>query len=221
VPNRADELRWDIGAQAPGAPGGLTRAAIVATALAVADAEGIAAVSIRRVAAELSARPMSLYTHIASKDDLVDLMVNEVIAEVLVPEPLPADWRAALTAIAHASFVAFQRHAWALDAFGSRSRLSPSALRHADQSARAVASLDLDAPTRLTVLAILDDYAIGHAVRAAALERMGGKVPIEIDPVRFPEMAALAPGGELRPLENSFELGLQIILDGIERRLLR
>ena len=77
MPNRAPaELDWN--ASAPAAGGGLTRAAIVAAAVAIADRDGLPAVSIRRVAGELGIRPMSIYTHVASKDDLVNLMLDEV-----------------------------------------------------------------------------------------------------------------------------------------------
>jgi AcrR family transcriptional regulator len=87
VPNRAEGLTW-LEPQPPTA-GGLSRATIVAAAMELADREGVAAVSIRRVAAALDVRPMSLYTHIASKADLLDLMVNQVSATVLVDEPQP------------------------------------------------------------------------------------------------------------------------------------
>ena len=95
MPNRAsDDLVWDEPEDA--GPATLSRADVVAAALALADAEGLEAVSIRRVAAELGVRPMALYTHIASKDDLVALMLHEMSGELLVPEPLPDDWREAL-----------------------------------------------------------------------------------------------------------------------------
>src|SRR3954449_4175411 len=93
----------------------LSREAIVAAALALADAEGLDAVSIRRVAAALGARPMSLYTHIAAKDDLVDLMADAVVGEVLVEDP-PAGWRAALGAMAERSWRTFVAHPWLLAA---------------------------------------------------------------------------------------------------------
>jgi AcrR family transcriptional regulator len=78
----------------------LTREAIVRAAILLADAEGLDAVSIRRVASELQARAMSLYTYIERKEDLFDLMADEVAAEVLVPGELPRDWREATVVIA-------------------------------------------------------------------------------------------------------------------------
>ena len=118
MPNRATELVWDEKSASP--EGGLNRAAIVRAAIAIADAEGLDAVSIRHVAAALDVRPMSLYTHVASKDDLLGLMVNEIVGDVLVPEPLPTDWREAMRAVAVQSYRGFVAHPWALEAFGRR-----------------------------------------------------------------------------------------------------
>src|SRR4051794_41896312 len=103
MPTRAGGLDWSA---PPAASGGLSRDGIVAAALSLADAEGLDAVSIRRVAAALGARPMSLYTHIAAKDDLVDLMADAVVGEVLIDDP-PAAWRGALRVMAGRSWRAF------------------------------------------------------------------------------------------------------------------
>jgi AcrR family transcriptional regulator len=193
MPNRASELVWDE--PEPRAQDGLTRAIVVRAALAIADADGLGAVSIRRVAAQLDVRPMSLYTHIASKDDLVELMVNEAVAEVVVPEPLPEHWRDALAEIARHSYAAFVAHPWVLEAFSRRTRIGPNVARHAEQSMTAVAGLGLDWREARAVLAIVDDYTLGHSIRAAT----------------FASVADF-------PGEDTFELGLDTVLDGVERR---
>jgi AcrR family transcriptional regulator len=226
MPNRApSEIVWDPPASGENARGrGLTREAIVAAAVAVADSDGLDAVSIRRVARDLGVRPMSLYTHIASKEDLLDLMVNEVIAEALVPEPVPADWRAAMREIAVRSHDAFLAHPWTLQAFSQRPRFGPNALRHAEQSTAAVAGLGLDDRTAATLLAVVDEYAIGHAMRAlftpdeAELRDMLTETLHSAhDPSEFPNLAAAGPGV---PLDNAFEVGLDALLEGLERTLL-
>src|SRR3954468_18584982 len=91
--------------------GALGAAAIVAAAIAVADAEGLAALSMRRVAAELGAAPMSLYRHVRDKDQLLLSMIDAAIAEVALPEP-PDDWRAGLEIAARALWAGFRRHPW-------------------------------------------------------------------------------------------------------------
>ena len=81
----------------------LTPETIVAAAIDIADAEGLDAVSIRRVAAKLDARPMSLYGHISSKDDLLASMADRVTEEMLVRKPLPEDWREAIALVGAAA----------------------------------------------------------------------------------------------------------------------
>jgi AcrR family transcriptional regulator len=225
MPNRApSELVWDAPAPSGNRGGGLTREAIVAAAIAVADTEGLDAVSIRRVAGDLGVRPMSLYTHIASKEDLLDLMVNEVVAEALVPEPLPDDWRAAVREIAVRSHDAFVAHPWTLQAFSQRPRIGPNTLRHAEQSSAAVAGLGLDPRTAATLLAVVDDYALGHAMRAiftpheAKLRELVDERLSKVDPSDFPHLTA---GEVALPRDHSFELGLEALLDGLERTLMR
>jgi AcrR family transcriptional regulator len=242
MPNRApSELVWDPPAAAerrgarpapdrsrdahrPAGRGrGLTRDAIVAAAIAVADDDGLDAVSIRRVAGELGVRPMSLYTHIASKEDLLDLMVNEVIGEVLVPEPLPGQWRDVVREIAVRSHDAFVAHPWTLQAFSQRPRFGPNALRHAEQSIAAIAALGLDERTAATLLAIVDEYALGHAMRALITpseqelrDTFAETLRNTPDLSEFPHLAA---AGATAPREDAFEIGLDALLEGLERRL--
>ena len=170
----------------------------------IADAEGLDAVSIRRVAAGLGVRPMSLYTHIASKEDLIALMLNEAVAGVLLPEPLPEDWREALRAIAHRSYHEFLAHPWALEALGRASRIGPNLHRHGEQSEAAVAPLALVPDDTWHVLRLVDAYTIGQAMTAASLERAR-----EV----HSEFVADVPD-----LPDAFEVGLETVLDGVERR---
>ena len=219
MPNRASELVWDE--ESAAVDGGLTRAAVVRAAVAIADAEGLDAVTMRRVAATLDVRPMSLYTHVASKGDLVDLMLNEIVGDVLVPEPLPTDWREAMRAVAVQSYRGFVAHTWALEAFGRRPHVGPNVLRHAEQSAAAVAPLGLRPEDAWLVLGILDEFTLGHAVRGAMFddETMRRRFP-EIDPVVYPHLDRLGYPGTPEP-EKAFSEGLEVVLEGIARRFAR
>src|SRR5919202_3820456 len=89
----------------------LSRHQITRTAVQLADAEGLEAVSMRKLAARLNAGPTSLYWHVSSKDDLHELMVDEVIGEIELPEP-SGDWRTDLRSIALASYQTYRRHRW-------------------------------------------------------------------------------------------------------------
>lgn len=222
MPNRASDLVWDDPAGDEPAAGGLTRRRIVAAALELADAEGLDAVSIRRVAAALDARPMSLYTHIASKDDLIALMLNEVSGEMLVPAPLPSGWRAALRAIARRSHAAYLAHTWMLSAFGRGPRVGPNQLRRAEQSAQAVAGLAIDPDEAWTALRIVHEWTIGHALHVVTL-REDDQLQVQLeaaDPARFPQMSKVFPSGRGASADPSFDAALEVVLDGIQARYL-
>jgi AcrR family transcriptional regulator len=227
MPNRASGPTWDRvlepthdGYGARTGRSGLSTQAIVDTAIALADVDGLDAVSIRRVAAVLDVRPMSLYTHIVSKDELLALMANELLGEAMVEQPLPADWREALTMTSHQLFRTFASHSWLLALLARRPRHGPNAARQAKQLASAVESLRLPPDEMWTVLSIVNDYILGHALRVAATGSTSDLVDnlSEQDRAQLPEVAALAKIEEMRRSGEVFELGLQVVLDGVERR---
>ena len=120
----------------------LSRETIVAAAIELADTEGLEAVSIRRLATKLEARPMSLYSHIERKGDLIDLMVDEVMGGSVLPETLPSgDWRDDLRRIAQRTRENIRSHPWMIAAAFRRPFIGPNALRHIDQSLAAVSEL--------------------------------------------------------------------------------
>jgi AcrR family transcriptional regulator len=219
-----------------------TRDQIARTAIEIADTEGFDAVSMRRVAAALGAGTMTLYHYVRTKDELLQLMDDAIMAEVLVPdEALRGDWRDALTAIARGSRNAFDHHPWAFDAlrgvYGG-----PNSIRHFEQSLAAVAGTGLDLRGRLELLALVDDYVFGSLVRGQAMEdghlelddeawwAVVGHLHQRIVEGDYPQMQALVGDGD--PVaawkrvisvmhEDRFERGLAILLDGIEAHVRR
>jgi AcrR family transcriptional regulator len=206
----------------------LSREAIVAAAIAIADAEGIDAVSIRRVAADLQARAMSLYTYIERKEDLLDLMADEVATETVVAD-LPSGWREATLALARQERQTARRHPWLVDLVTRRSmvgRVGPNMLRHSDQSVAALSGLDADPTWKWRLLTAVADYSTGFAVREARereATRSGQGEALEpylqrlIDGGDYPNLAPLmgaAPAGD-----DNFERGLSWLLDGFAREL--
>lgn len=212
VPNRASRSTAD---DRPDGGGRLQ--GIVAAAVALADREGLEAVSIRRVAGELGMRPMSLYTYIPSKQELLELMADRIVAEVLVDDPLPPDWRRAVETVALSSHRMFVEHPWVLEISRARAQLGPNGLRHAEQLLRAIEPLGLDAEERWQALFLINDYTLGHALRAAQAPAGPGVYP-EVDPDRFPRLAdALSRPGPPRD-EETFRRGLALVLDALETR---
>ncbi|HEX7289814.1 MAG TPA: TetR/AcrR family transcriptional regulator C-terminal domain-containing protein [Conexibacter sp.] len=229
MPNRATGLPWDrVGPSVrdddhPATGAARTRLstqAIVDTAITIADVDGLDAVSIRRVAAVLEVRPMSLYTHIASKDELLALMVNELMGTLIVEASLPEDWREALSAIARRIFRMYASHPWLLALLARRPRPGPNVTRQAKQLARAVESLRLPPDEMWTLLSIFNDYILGHALRVATTGVTSDFVEnlSEQERAELPEVSALARTEETRRSGEVFELGLQVVLDGLERR---
>jgi AcrR family transcriptional regulator len=214
-----------------------TREQFASVALAVADAEGFEAVSMRRVAAELGAGTMSLYHYLRGKDDLLALMDDALMGESLVPDgELPAGWREAVTAIARRTRAVYLRHPWALYAMqGERAvqgaPIGPNGMRHFEQSLAALAEAPLDTRAKLDLLAIVDAYVFGTVLQSGETRARG-----EVDPGaaealmefalgqlrtgRYPHLQALsgdpaaASIADVGLLEERFERGLRLLLDG-------
>ena len=223
-----------------------TRGRIAQAALEIADREGFAAVTMRRVAAELGAGTMTLYHYVRTKEDLVALMDDALMAAALVPEEeLCGSWRVALTLIARRTRDLLVAHPWSLTSFQD-SGFGPHALRHFEQSLSAIAGLELDRAARLELLALVDDYTFGNALhtaealRRAAIARrdpamLGRRIEEGLEQLRtgdFPNTVALFGGADppaaLDPsagppmdsesLERQFERGLEAVLDGAAAR---
>ncbi|MCO5969273.1 TetR/AcrR family transcriptional regulator C-terminal domain-containing protein [Actinoallomurus soli] len=203
----------------------LSREAIVAAAITIADAEGLDAVSIRRVASELGVRAMSLYTHIDAKEDLLDLMYDEVAAEVLIEGELPGDWREAFRWIAAREREAGLRHPWVFQLAGRSPRVGPNGLLHAEQSFAAASRLTDDPRAMRAIVTAIDHYLLGYTLRAQhnREREAAGLGGIEEQPYvrsllaegRFPHLKPVLDAGI--PAQEDFEQGLTWILDGIER----
>jgi AcrR family transcriptional regulator len=190
----------------------LSRDKIAATAIAVADAEGFASVSMRRIAEDLGVGTMSLYYYVKTKADLVGAMDDAIMAEVLVPS-LPTNWRAALVAIATRTRDAFMRHPWALH---SMLAVAPgvNAMRHFEQCLEALAETALTTKEKLTLLATVDDFVFGYALREAATQK---KIDVDfaqsqLATGQYPRLAEVFRDGPVPVGSDRFQFGLGLIL---------
>jgi AcrR family transcriptional regulator len=215
-------------------PAPLDRERIVAAAIALADEGGLEAVSLRKVAARLNAGPMRLYGYIATKEELFDLMVDEVQAEI-VPEEHPGDWREALRLLSHRTRQAALRHAWMADLLGGRPTLGPNGLAVTEAKLAALDDL-ADVDTVMRAVETVSAYVTGairreithlRAERATSLSERdwqrasGPHVMSMLATGRFPALAkAVHDGTDVDP-ETSFATGLDWVLDAVAAKLTR
>lgn len=210
----------------------LSRSAIVAAAIRLADAEGIDAVSIRRVAALLEARPMTLYRYIGSKEDLLDLMFDELVGQVM-PDPPgiegdpppPDDWRGALVSFASRKRRLCLTHPWVITLYGRRPLVGPHTLELLERSVVALRPLTTSVTKAVRVVNAIDDYTMGHVSRELTF---GAEVTAEWQAAMRPYLCGLADSGRFPTLadllrtpavddnDETFALGLTWLLDGID-----
>ncbi|MFC9279551.1 TetR/AcrR family transcriptional regulator [Streptomyces collinus] len=210
-------------------PAPLSRERIVRAAIRLADVDGLESVSLRKVAAELDVRPMRLYGYIASKEELLDLMVDAVHAEI---RPAGDGWREVLRSHAEATRHAAHEHEWLADLLGGRPQLGPHALATGETLAAALDGVDLDAV--MPVIAAVNAYVIG-AVRREVAERraeratgmdekhwqaaLGPYLQRTFASGRFPALATVVRDAAHLDADQTFRLGLDCLLDGIEARI--
>jgi AcrR family transcriptional regulator len=204
---------------------------IVAAAVRLADAHGLSAVSMRRVAADLGVAAMNLYSHVPGKGELVDLMLDSVLGELYTDGVPTGNWRTRLEAVARANWQLFRRHPWAVRLAAGRPPLGPHLMRKYELELRAVDGLGLDEVQMDLLVTLLNGFVrgtVGGVHEKAAAERTTGITEDQrwtamaphaerfFDAERFPTAARV--GHDLQAAsgcERSFEFGLERLLDGI------
>ncbi|GAA1940057.1 TetR/AcrR family transcriptional regulator [Agromyces allii] len=209
--------------------------AVVDAAIEIADDEGVEALSMRRIAERLGLKPMSVYTYVPGKAELIDLMVDRVAGEQALPE-LDGPLRERLARIAQLAWNEYLRHPWLLSIDTSRPPLGPNVSDRWEWSLRAIDDLGLDDLDMDQVITLITGYVSGPARAYLDAERLHRAVaetdeewwernaPIleEImDPARYPisGRVGLAAGeayGSASDPERSFTFGLERVIDGIE-----
>lgn len=144
-----------------------SRDQITAAAVAIADAEGIEAVSMRRVAQQFGTGAASLYRYFDNKDELLDLMLDAVLGEQL-PTPHTGDWRHDLREVAYGTRRMIRRHPWAAALTAGRPILGPNSLRCTEHALAALDGLPLDADQSMTAIETLLAFVRGHTMKEVA-----------------------------------------------------
>lgn len=203
------------------------REQIVRTAVAIADAEGLDAVSMRRLASTLGVGPMSLYRHVVSKDDLIALMTDAVFGERELPDPGPEGWRAKLELIARLHWDLCRRHLWLPTVISfTRPLLVPNTVAHTEWTLRALDGLGLSPATTMREAITLPSLVMSVGLSLAAEVEAGQDSGVTFDrwwATREDETASLLrdfpllagiPEDVVTDLDGLFEYALARHLDG-------
>ncbi|MDN4478477.1 TetR/AcrR family transcriptional regulator C-terminal domain-containing protein [Demequina sp. SYSU T00039] len=204
----------------------LTPERIATAAIELADRDGIEALTIRALADHLGTKPMTLYHHVAGKEALLDLMVDRIFAEMEAPpEDLP--WREAIIRRCQSTREVLVRHPWSVPLLESRSTPGPELLRHHESMLATLDRGGLPLPLMAHAYAILDSFVFGFALEEATLPAQGGEgmadvaeeIAAAFDAEAYPQLVRLTVDHVMQPgysFGSSFEVGLGIILDGLE-----
>ena len=214
----------------PGAGRGrLTRERVVRAALLLADSGGLEALTMRRLGEELGVEAMSLYKHVANKEDLLDGMVDLVFGEIDLPAD-GTDWRPAMRARAVSARAALNRHPWATPLMQSRTAPGPATLRHHDTVIGTLRSAGFSVVLTAHAFSAIDAYVYGFALQERSLpfgtveqaEEVGRQMFARMPAGEFPHLTELTVEHILQPgydYGEEFEYGLDLVLDGLERAL--
>ena len=209
----------------------LSRERVVGAALAIADADGLGALTIRSLATELGVKPMSVYYHVAGKDDILAALVDVVFGEIELPVP-GRDWRPEMERRADSARAVLARHRWAIGLLESRPDPGPANLRHHDTVLATLRAAGFSPELTAHAYALIDSYVYGFALQEASLpfegrESVGdvaGPIMERMASGEYPHLAQMATTYYLQPgydFGDEFRFGLDLILDGLEAALRR
>jgi AcrR family transcriptional regulator len=206
----------------------LSRERVLHAAIANADAGGLEALTMRQLAEVLGVAPMALYRHVANKDDLVDAMVDVVFSEI--GSPLAgAEWKTVLRQRAIRVRDALSRHRWAIGLMESRRNPGPANLRHHDAVIGRLRSAGFSVEMAAHAYSLLDSYIYGFALTKMNLpfntsEEVAKVAQGMLEPFprnEYPNLAEFLTEHVLKPgydHGDEFEYGVDLILDGLEKR---
>jgi AcrR family transcriptional regulator len=205
----------------------LSRERVLRAAIAFADTEGIESLSMRKLGQQLGVEAMSLYKHVANKDDMLDGMIDVVFGEIDLPSG-GGHWKTAMHQRAISARRALSRHPWAIGLTESRMKPGPANLRHHDSVIGCLREAGFSIEMALHAYSALDSYIYGFALQERSLPFETPDQVAEVSEM----MLARFPAGEYPYLTEAmvehvgkpgydyadeFEFGLDLLLDGLER----
>jgi AcrR family transcriptional regulator len=205
----------------------LSKQRVLRAAVALADQGGVRSLSMRKLAQQLGVEAMSLYHHVANKDDILDGIVDVVFSEIDLPSS-EAEWKAAMRQRAISAREALLRHPWATGLMESRSTPGPATLRHHDAVLGILRTAGFSIELAAHAFSVLDSYIYGFALQeanlpfkdpeelAAVADTILGNLPAD----EYPHLTELTVEHVLQPgydYGNEYLFGLDLILDGLDR----
>jgi AcrR family transcriptional regulator len=212
------------GARTPRVP--LTRERVLHAAVALADESGSESLSMRKLGEAVGVEAMSLYHHVANKEDLLDGMIDVVFGEIDLPAG-GEDWKTAMRQRGISARRVLSRHGWAIGFMESRSSPGPATLRHHDAVLGCLRDAGFSIELAAHAFSVLDSYIYGFALQERSLPfttpeetaELAQDILADLPADAYPHLAELTAQHVLQPgydYGNEFEFGLDLILDGLE-----
>lgn len=202
----------------------LTRERILEVAVELADREGLGALTMRRLGAELGVEAMSLYKHVANKEEILDGIIEAVVAEIELPDG-STHWKDAMRRRATSARRVLSRHSWAIGLLESRGSSGPAALRYLDAILGSLRSAGFSVENAAHAFWLLDSYVYGHVIQETSMPiaatpettHATGTVDGSTDEYRYlAEMGEHAQRAAFS-FDGEFEFGLDLILDALDQ----
>jgi AcrR family transcriptional regulator len=205
----------------------LNRERVVRGAVSFADENGIEPLTMRKLAEAVGVKAMSLYNHVANKEDLLDGMIDVVFGEIELPSARDS-WKTAMRRRAIAVHAALSRHPWAIGLMESRASPGPATLRHHDAVIGCLRNAGFSLALTAHAYALLDSYIYGFAMQERGLpfdtpeqtSQLAQVMLAQFPSDSYPHLAEFTVGHVLQPgydFRDEYEFGLELVLDGLER----
>ena len=205
----------------------LSRERVLQGAVAVADAGGIAALTIRSLAAELGVKPMAVYHHVANKEEILDGIVDIVFSEIELPT-IGGEWHSEMRRRAASAREAMRRHPWAIGLVETRTSPGFATLRHHDAVIGTLRAGGFSVQMTAHAFALIDAFVYGFALSEATLPFNGPDTVPEVaeqmmahfSPDDYPHLVEFSVEHVMKPgydYSEEFEFGLSVILDGLAK----
>ncbi len=205
----------------------LSRDRVLRAAIVLADMGGIESLTMRKLGQELQVEAMSLYNHVANKDDILDGIVDLVFSEITLPSN-QVGWKMAMRQRAISTREALLRHPWATSLMQSRPKPGPATLRHHDSVIGSLREAGFTIGMAAHAFSVMDGYIYGFALQQRNLPfhtsediaKIAENILRELPSTEYPHFAEMIVEHALKPgydYGDEFEFGLDLILDGLDR----